>query len=468
MRVTRPDRDPPVDSGTSSESPRVDRRVVAAIVAVGIVVYALYGVLGPGFVLDDWYTLRNAEFDGAWAASGVDQRSARPGAWIVYALVFGVIGRQAHVVLLVQAVMGIATAVLLYSLVLRLATPLIATLTALLWLVLPNHTSLEVWASATNIALATLLVVWGAWLLASPRSGGARQAAAIGALVASALCYEAVIPLAALVVVVVPWLTRGRPDWRVVLWGGAGLTAAAAWIVANWHPAKDVAREVADLGQMVGAHVGWGIAPEGMVSDLLTLVAVVGVAIATGRLAMRSTRSTCDAAEWSVVAGLVVIVTGTLPFAFYLYAPLGAGDRFNFVSAIGGALLWAGLAAMVWRVRPALAWVGIGVLLAVGSVARVDRAVIWHHAGEDADAILAAAVEEIPDPDGTIVFGPKPIQQANVAAFLDPSNVRAAVQLAYDDPEADATLTYSEAEWDRSTPALRVDIRPVSQLDPDD
>jgi pimeloyl-ACP methyl ester carboxylesterase len=165
-----------------------------------------------------------------------------------------------------------------------------------------------------------------------------------------------------------------------------------------------------------------------------------------------------------VVVGWAVIILGTIPFAKYLYAPLGAGDRFNFVSAIGGALVWAGLLAMVASWRRPVAVAAVVVLVAAGCYTRVERAVLWHRAAHDALAIQHGVLESIPDPQGVIVIGPAPIQQQNIAAYLDQSNIAAALQIAYGRRDLEAGLTFSQEQFDSYPAEQRFDIRPVSQL----
>lgn len=424
----------------------------------------LYAVLGTGYVLDDWFTLRYARFDGAWAAAGTEQHTARPGAAVVYAVVFG-IGQHPLIVLMIQAVIGAATAALLVVVFRAYFPPALALGAALLWVVLPNHTSLEVWASATNIALCVLLAVAATALLRSPQR--AVQGLALGLFAAAALCYEAVIPLVAFLIVVVPWVRRGRPDWPLVAAGALTQGAVALWIVAHWHPAKHVASGFADLTQVLGAHFGWGISPDGPVASILLLAGLIGTATAVARVALPSLRPGAGPGERAVVTGWAVIVLGTLPFAKYLYAPLGAGDRFNFVSAIGGALVWAGLVAMLARWRKPLAVAAAVVVVAAGCYARVERAVLWHRAGHDALAIQQGVLAAIPDPQGVIVIGPAPIQQQNIAAYLDQSNVAAALQIAYGRRDLPAGLTFSQEQFDTYPPEHRFDIRPVSLLEPD-
>ncbi len=457
--VRHPDRGAPA---RHPAFPLSARSSMAAAGLASLACSAIYAILGTGYVLDDWFTLRNAHFQGAWASAGTAQQTARPGAAVVYAVIFGLIGQHPLVVLGIQAVIGAATAVALVHLLRRFFPPGLALLAGLLWVLLPNHTSLEVWASATNIALCVLLTVVAADLLCS--SARDRRWAALVLFAAAGLCYEAVLPLAAALILVIPWVRRGRPDWRLVAGGALALGAVAVWIVVHWQPAKQVAQGWADMSQIVGAHFGWGIAPSGPVASVLVVVGLAGAALAVARVALPSLRPGAGPSEWSVVVGLAVMVLGAIPFAKYLYAPLGAGDRFNFVSSIGGAMVWAGIVGMLWAWRRPLAYVLVAAVVSAAAVARVERSVIWHRAGQDALAIQRGVVAAIPHPSAVIVVGPAPIQQQDIAAYLDQSNIEGALQLAYDDPHLDAGLSFNQHQFDSYPASQRFDIRKVSKL----
>ena len=100
-------------------------------------------------------------------------------------------------------------------------------------------------------------------------------------------------------------------------------------------------------------------------------------------------------------------------------------------------------------------------------MARIERVSLWHEAGHDAVAILDGVQTTIPHPDGTVVIGPAPIQEGNVAAFLDQSNVDKALQLVYDDPNVQGGLAFNQQQFDQVPEHLRFDIRPVSELHAD-
>jgi hypothetical protein len=63
-----------------------------------------------------------------------------------------------------------------------------------------------------------------------------------------------------------------------------------------------------------------------------------------------------------------------------------------------------------------------------------------------------------------VVIGPAPIQEQNISAYLDQSNIQGALELAYDSVAVRAGLTFNDAQFAQYPPGERFDIRPVSQL----
>jgi hypothetical protein len=444
---------------------RADWRTLGALLVLTAAVLLVHALRGPNFVLDDWFTVEHATFDGVARAAGSSQMLARPGTVVAYGATFGVFGDHPLPIYLVLSALGLVNVGLLYALLRRFLELPLAAASVAVWVVLPNHMSLEIWPSTANIVLGLTLALLGAWLVARPAPSGVAEVGSIGLLVAASLCYEAFIPVAAVLVVVVPWLTQRRVAWRYV--GGAALALAATtgWIVTHWHPSKNSSRELADVSQMLPAHFGWGIVPDGPVAAVVLAGALCGVVLVAARVVSR--RGIREPEEAMVLGGLAVMVVGTAPFATYFYAPLGAGDRFNFVSSIGGALVVVGLVSLLLaRWRPAAVVVG-GLLLVGVLVTRWDRSLLWDRAGNDAVAITSLAVEQIPEPAGTVAVGPAPIQEQNIAAFLDHSNIQSALRVKYGDDSVVAVMTFDQAGFETFDPSQRVDIRPVSSLEAD-
>lgn len=443
---------------------RDDVLLVVGIALAALLVGAVHVAMGPNFVLDDWFTVFEADQHGPWGAAGGEQSLARPGAWLVYALTFGLIGPHPLPILLVQIAVGVATAITLFLLFRRLVAPAAAGAIVVTWLVLPNHMSLEVWASALNISVALLLLALGFLLIARPRPSALQQVGAVGALVASGLSYEATYPVAGLGLICIPVLCTGSVNWRLVLGGGVALGVAGGWMLLHWHPAKTTGEGLADLSQVLPAHFGWGVLPGGVVAQVVGLLIVVGTIVVLGRLVQPRPRAGADRGDWLVVAGVTVLVVGTLPFVTYFYAPLGAGDRFNVISAVGGAMVVVGLACVGSRVSRGLAIGGLVVFVMLAGVARIQRAQLWDRAGDDAVAIIDGITQRWERPPERIVIGPEPIEVDNVVAFLDRSNIQPALRVAYGDPSVQAFVSQDPTTFADVPEEYRFDIRPWSSL----
>ncbi|HVV36364.1 MAG TPA: hypothetical protein VHC63_07145 [Acidimicrobiales bacterium] len=430
--------------------------------AAEIVIGAAYALGGAGYVLDDWFTLGNAKVDGVWGTPGHLIFVNRPGAGLLYCLVFGVFGGHPLVGLALLTALGAATAAVLYVLCRRFVSVPVAAAVATVWVVLPNHTSLEFWQSCTSLAAATLLTVVAA-LFVARRAPSTRQTLIAAALVtAGSLTYEAVFPVGALVVVFLP-LLAGRA-WRGRdLIGRASLLLPAAVYLVLYRSTQKTISKVGPLGQVLAGHFGWGIVPGGTGATVVLLVAMLALAVAGVRLALPGFRTGTGLGERLVVIGLVVIAAGTIPFTFYLYAPLGAGDRFDLVSSIGGALAWTGIGLMLWRWRTVVA-AGAAVLLVMAFTARVQRMERWTTAAADSNRVARAITARFPQPPPQrVVLGPSPVQDHDVAALLDQSNVAGLLRFLYG-RTVPGGIAYRRADYDRTPAAYRFDVWRLSHL----
>lgn len=371
---------------------------------------------GPDYVLDDWYLLANARFDGWWNALGGELVRARPGSGVVYAATHGLVGRHPLVALVVQVVLASAVAVVLWDLVRRFLSPVESLAVAALWVLLPNHGSLLYWTTGAAITVALLLLLLGCRALLADRP-------ALAALLfaASVLTYEATAPAAVAAAVGVPWLL-GRPWRRSAVVGAAMLLPAGLWVAVNRPSVKRGLGQTADLGQLLPAHVGWGVLP-----DRVAVLGGTAACVVVTLLAVEVVRGRRVTREAAMVAGGVALIgLGTIPFVRYFYAPLGAGDRVNVVAGVGTALVWA--AVLLWTARRAPAIVRpVVVLPLLGfAVATWQATEGWAAAADDSVAVLASLGDVGP---GDRVVVTRSEMHRNVAAFLDQSNISSAVQL---------------------------------------
>lgn len=451
---------PDADQQVSSSSWLDVRTFTIGIVALSLLFSSWYAFSGVGYLLDDWLSIGNVQFRGAWHAAKADQWQARPGAGVVYALVFGVFHGHPLPAFLFQSLIVAAGAAVLWRVFALLLPFRMAVVAALAWVVFPNHTSQEVWLSTANVALAVLLAAVGALLLVRPTPSPPWAVALV--FVAAALCYESVIPAVGLAALALPWFARGRVDVRQLAWVWTSQVAVLGWLVTHSHPSRQPG-EVADMGQMPAAHLGWGIVPAGPVADAVLLGSMLVLALALGLMILRPERR--DVVAMTALVGIVLIVAGAAPFARYFYAPIGAGDRASAVSAIGGALVWAAMVELGVRWRRGVGFGAFALVLLLALVARWDRTQQWTDAAADGVRVLDAVVEQFPEPpDATIIVGPAIPPVDNMVAFLDRSNIEPALRYRYDDPTVQARLATSPEEFVTIEKERRVDVDAVLEL----
>ena len=81
--------------------------------------------------------------------------------------------------------------------------------------------------------------------------------------------------------------------------------------------------------------------------------------------------------------------------------------------------------------------------------------------------VIAAIRARFPTaPPGFVVLGPAPVQERDVAAFLDQSNVLGMLRYVYGQ-DVRGGIAYSVADFERFSAEERFDIRPLSRLDAD-
>ncbi len=283
-------------------------------------------------------------------------------------------------------------------------------------------------------------------------------------LAAACLTYEATIVLAAVAFVALPWWATRRLQWRPVIAGAVTLSMVALWQVLNWHDVKKVTRPPNMPERVLEGHFGWGIIDQQGLSSVFLLLALVGTLVALARLTFPSWRPVVGAAEWLTLAGWGVILGGSVPFAFYLYEPQGAGDRVNYISALGGAMVLVGLLWMVWRYAPVVGVVLATVLVVGAGMARWERSELWATAAQDVERILRVVASDVDPGCDVVVFGPVRIQEGNVGAFMDSSNVDGAVQVELDSRSVTGRILTDVAAFDAVRPECRVDLREYSEL----
>lgn len=429
-------------------------------------VFLSHALQRTGFLLDDWFSLGNAQFNDDFWAAGAGMGASRPVGVLEYVATFHGFGRHPLPYVILLGALGVLTAVVLLRLLARVLPPGMAFVATLLWVVMPNHQSLEVWASGSMMAFSLLFSCLAVLVVARPQASIARLAGGAALLIAAIWSYEACAPVAIVAFCVVSALAGGRLRRRQVLVGlGVGVFCLL-WIVAQWNPSKHVAKQVNDVGQVLPANFGYGVAPDGVMAGLLLMAVLVGVAVVATNLVLADRRRRAGPAEWAVLAGLGIMALSVLPYAYYVYAPIGIGDRANVTAAVGGALVWTGVFVLAAKLDSRrVAAVGLATVVVAGMLfVRARDSRTYAVAFRDADTILAAAHRQVPDPSGPVVFGPSPVQRRNIAAFLDQSNIDHALQVEYGRADVQGRIAYSRADFELFRPAQRIDLWRLSKL----
>jgi hypothetical protein len=430
-----------------------------ALALLVVVLAVPYAVRGPKLLLDDWWVLRNLQFHGILAAAGHAQAVARPGAWLVFNLAFGLFGRHPLPLYLLQTALNAAVAVLLFFVLRRLLSRPLAAAVVAVRAVLPNHSAMDHWASTLAVVSALLLLLLGAWLLI--RACDERRAPwlAVALFGCSGLCYEATIPMAGALLLAIPLLTTRRLRWDVFLGGGVVVAAAGAWTLT--HAWRGVPSGYADFSLPFTIQFGRGIAGAGAMGPVLALVAAAGIAVAIWRLLAPSFRAAVGPGELLVVAGLLTIVVGTLPFVKFPLTIEGINDRANVVSGIGAAMVWAGIGAVLWSLagrRPEVVIAAAALFACVVVPGRFTRDASYWRAGRDAEQLVAGLERSFPNADGPIVVGPAPLNRGGVVGLVADWDTTAALQLDTGDPRRQARIAPNPAAYQGAPEVLRYNL----------
>ena len=449
--------------GPTEQAPARPFSVWAApLVGLCLVVQSWYLIEGAGFVLDDWYFLRNATLDGALHVAG-PSGGDRPVGAAVWAVLFGGIGSHPAPILLLMGLGNGIAAVLLWRLLSRFFPARLALATAVIWIILPTHTSLEAYMSASIVVLAQAAVLGALLLLSVERPSPRRLVGAALLSLLAVLSYESASVLALAGTLLVRWAGHRRLDLAPLASVGAAVGAGLLWATTHWR-GRSPKGSLANPLLVLPANFGWGIAPSEDLASLALSVVLVG-AVMVGWHATRNRAHSAHPGSIALGIGLVVLVAGTAPFVTYIYEPLGAGDRLNWISALGAALMLAGLLEHLWARSWRRALVATCALALIALPTRAERTDLWTTAGADGQRVAHALVAAHPHLSVPVLVGPEPIVRGNIAAFAASSNVRAAVQLAYGSKAVTARLSRSATEFGRAQNVIRFDQRPFIELD---
>ncbi len=410
-----------------------DRRDLALVLGAVALLAAPPLLLGPSIMADDWVWLRNAEFLDWWDAGG-DRQVGRPGAYALYALVYGAVGAHPLVHALVQVALWAAAAGLLLAALRELVGRGVAVVAALVWVLAPTHTTLELWSSTSQAHVAVALLAAGA--LVTSRATRASRGRWVGLclLGAAGAFYEVAVPAVPVVAAAVDLARVGRVRGPTVAFGVATAVPAAVWALVSASVYSSALRTTEDEWVIhLAGSVGMGVPVERRaVAGLLVVAWLVAVLPAARRAARRQ----ATGADAAALVGAALTVAGTLPALRSYSVPIGMGDRLTAVSGIGAALTWvAVLSPHARRLSPTVLRAAAVAAVAVAVAARVPAWREWDDLGEESARAVAALAAEAGGGDRPVLVVPGPLVENQWRYGLsDGWNATAAVQVVADDP----------------------------------
>ena len=462
----------------------------ATTLALSAIVVVVYGshILHGGFLSDSWtfrsvYALspHGGFFDGLDQLFVGENLQARPLQAIYLATLNAAFGSHTALWFLVLDATNVMMCLSIYLLLRKLRFEFLdAALIACLILVFPAASSLRLWAANVQVPVSISLAVFGFLVAlyafeAYDRRRTLLHGASLGMFAASALFYEAALPLmlcsALLYRLCVPWskaLRRWVVDVLVLLSITAILTLSAPnakevqdWS-GMWHHAGHIFNQSWTLLAIRLLPFGSG----GWLALALAALAVFGVAVIAMRMPSDQPARALLVRWLGVsVAGLAVVALGSSIYApgpdFYIPLAEGIGNRVNAVSGIGWVLvIYAWLKLVVSVAARRLARPEVATLAAVGTICAAIGVVWANSAAEDANAydeahredqrVLASIRTAIPEPPAgsTIWAFGQPVQVVpGVPVFGNVWDMTSAVQLLYGDPTLKSFVGYPDTTF---------------------
>lgn len=398
-------------SGPAADRRRALRTPALLVAALVLGRGAVYVVQGARLILDDHIYLYSRRFEGLLEISPAFRLTNRPGAWLTQTVVYATGGEHPLALFALVTAINLAAALALLWAVAHFFRGPAPLLVAALWVLVPNHSTLTVWAASAQGPLALALCFLGVGLLAR-----GRWVVALLLLGASLLTYELAVAIcfAAVVLVgtrVAPPIDAG-PARAIRPWQRATMVAVLAAVVLWMSRNPTLPLEVGapnPLG-VWSAHVGYGLLAGEPGSTLLLRALELGTAAGVVLVAVAWVRGDRDRDRGPVLA-LAGVVVMALGLCLVVAAPgglYGLTNRLYGASSVGTAMIWAGIGVAAWHRARSPAVAGAAVLVALAVFGQVVALRSAHQAGADVDALVAAIAAR---PDATtaqFVIAPQP------------------------------------------------------------
>ncbi len=426
---------------------RRDLLTVAGLGAASVLIVLPYLLAGPGFFMDDWRNLARLDTVGWMRAAEAGRFASRPGAWAVETVLYTTLRDHAEAWVLALAALNTAAATALYLVLRRLTVERVALVTALVWILLPNHTSLRTFPNVAPMVVGLTLLLIGILLMDSRRLVWGAVSVALGGFCLEVMLLPGLAALAAM------HLWRGRGTRREA-WTGAAIIVVAGLLMLI-HPTYDASSVIRGTpAPILPAHFGAGLTTVPAAAWLLGVTAAAGVVVA----AVQAIRGRGDAgsAPWLVLSGLAVMVLGLAPYVLkWPAAYRGQADRNFVVSSVGSAMVWTGIGWLVWqRTRVVASVLGAGFAALMIST-NVTYQADWSAVALQTPAMLRAVqcrYDGEPPPElgvGPTVPGRGGVRALHWFFLQDATRVVLGRPLEFD-------LTESEEEWQARPDDLQV------------
>lgn len=427
-------------------------RAAALLLGAVLARAGIYLVQGVHLVHDDWGLVGHQRFLGVvetssqslWAAS-------RPVQWLTFTAVYGVGGESPVALLAIVTLLNAAVALLLWRTAARFLDDRAALAVALVWVLLPNHTTLTAWASTSYVLvglglllLGVLALADGRWYLAAP------------ALALSVWGYELFAAPALVAALVVPGalLREVRPPLRL----GARAVVVAAVLLATARslldPQYETSLRLPDPFVAWWGHFGTGLVGTteptllwlGLAGGFLVASAAAAVVWALGRPRARGR----EAGPTLVVAGLVLLALGLGAGFGIALGSVGMADRLYAFSSIGSAVVVVGLARWLATVERRALVPAAAALVLVCVVGQVVALGSWSRAGQDVEDLIAAIERDLDDPGAaTVAVGPE-VPDRNGVRGLSGGETAWVVALRFGpDQDGEIVVAHDQAQLDR-------------------
>lgn len=393
-------------------------------------------IAGPVLLADDYVWLRNAHF-GGWLRAGGPRTYSRPASLLGCDLTFGLIGPHPLALYLVQAALWALAALAVLGLMRRLLDPLLALGVCVVWLLIPNHLSLEYWLSTSQVWNAIAALCFGLSLLIDDVRRERFPWRGLCLLCLAPLFYEVTICAAFVGAIAVPWALLGRARLRIAAVGCGGLVAVAGWSLywSSSYPGTVALWLPTDL--LIRGPFSIGLNPYGLPGQTAAFLLILVILGCVATVIRR--RGSLLISQKMVLSGAALIVLGVLPQLKLLTWFYGMSDRSNAVGALGTALILVGVAHVLVHHAPRLRLSGelvacaLAIPLALLAVAvRADQLPIYQSEGRATTKVISALALQPTD---------KPIQ---VKGPITPGS------------SADNPLIYGLLDGWNATPALQL------------